>query len=74
LVLVWRRIVTMLDFEIEVEPAYFADLADADRCRDCRRAIAGRNTRCHQGRNESGYWVQCDDCNPLGPVPRGGIE
>ena len=50
------------DLNIVVEPLYFSDLMTADRCRDCRRPVAGRHTRCAQGCNEHGFWVMCDDC------------
>lgn len=61
---------TQLAFDIELEPLYFPSGVEADRCRDCHRKIDGRNTRCHQGGGPEGHWVQCDACNPLGPVPR----
>lgn len=64
---------TMLDFEMEarhLDALYFPFGADATRCRDCHRSIAGRNTRCYQGAGIEGHWVVCDGCNPLGPVPR----
>jgi hypothetical protein len=59
-----------LSFDLDIEPVYFTSLSAADRCRDCGRKVEGRWSRCWQGCDMNGFWVVCDDCNPLGPVPR----